>query len=240
MENYTSFPVPARALVITPHPDDSELGCGGAVVTWIKQGTEVVYLLCTNGDKGSSDPEMTSPKLAELRKIEQQKAAEILGVLEVVRLDYEDGSLEDTPFFRGQIVKVIRRFKPDVVLFTDPLRTGFYLHRDHRMCGQVLLDAAFPFARDRLHYPEHLTEESLQTHKVADILFWGAEDIDTYIDITDSINQKITSLEKHASQVGSDIGKYLKDSSMRTASKWESKDSSVVYAEGFRRVQIRR
>ena len=76
--------------------------------------------------------------------------------------------------------------------------------------------------------------------KVADILFWGAEEPDTYIDITDSIIQKITSLEKHASQVGSDIGKYLKDSSMRTAAKWESKDSSVVYAEGFRRVQIRR
>ena len=120
------------------------------------------------------------------------------------------------------------------------MRRSFYLHRDHRMCGQVSLDAAFPFARDRLHYPEHLTEDLLETHKVADILFWGAEDIDTYIDITDSINQKITSLEKHASQVGSDIGKYLKDSSMRTASKWESKDSSVVYAEGFRRVQIRR
>ena len=97
MENNNSFPVPGRALVITPHPDDSELGCGGTVAKWIKQGTEVVYVLCTNGDKGSSDPDMTSHKLAELRKIEQQKAAEILGVAEVVRLDYEDGSLADTP-----------------------------------------------------------------------------------------------------------------------------------------------
>ena len=147
MENNNSFPVPGRALVITPHPDDSELGCGGTVAKWIKQGTEVVYVLCTNGDKGSSDPDMTSHKLAELRKIEQHKAPEIFRVTEVVRTDYEDGSLEDTPLFRGQIVEAIRRFRPDVALFTDPLRTEFYLHRDHRIAGTVTLDALFPYAR---------------------------------------------------------------------------------------------
>jgi len=231
---------PDCALVITPHPDDAEIGCGGTVSKWIAEGTKVFYVLCTNGDKGSDDPEMTSERLAKIRYEEQEEAAKAMGVSEVVHLGYPDGGLNDDAEFRGKLVHAIRKFQPEVVFSTDPMRRSFYLHRDHRMCGQVSLDAAFPFARDRLHYPEHLTEESLQTHKVADILFWGAEDIDTYIDITDSINQKITSLEKHASQVGSDIGKYLKDSSMRTASKWESKDSSVVYAEGFRRVQIRR
>ncbi len=231
---------PDCALVITPHPDDAEIGCGGTVSKWIAEGTKVFYVLCTNGDKGSDDPEMTSERLAKIRYEEQEEAAKVMGVSEVVHLGYPDGGLNDDAEFRGKLVHAIRKFQPEVVFSTDPMRRSFYLHRDHRMCGQVSLDAAFPFARDRLHYPEHLTEESLQTHKVADILFWGAEDIDTYIDITDSINQKITSLEKHASQVGSDIGKYLKDSSMRTASKWESKDSSVVYAEGFRRVQIRR
>ncbi|MBS58200.1 MAG: hypothetical protein CL735_05510 [Chloroflexi bacterium] len=231
---------PDRALVITPHPDDAEIGCGGTVSKWISEGTKVFYVLCTNGDKGSDDPEMTSERLAKIRYQEQEDAAKVMGVSEVVHLGYPDGGLNDDAEFRGKLVHAIRKFKPEVVFSTDPMRRSFYLHRDHRMCGQVSLDAAFPFARDRLHYPEHLTEDLLETHKVADILFWGAEDIDTYIDITDSINQKITSLEKHASQVGSDIGKYLKDSSMRTASKWESKDSSVVYAEGFRRVQIRR
>ena len=231
---------PDCALVITPHPDDAEIGCGGTVSKWIAEGTKVFYVLCTNGDKGSDDPEMTSERLAKIRYEEQEEAAKVMGVSEVVHLGYPDGGLNDDAEFRGKLVHAIRKFQPEVVFSTDPMRRSFYLHRDHRMCGQVSLDAAFPFARDRLHYPEHLTEESLQTHKVADILFWGAEDIDTYIDITDSINQKITSLEKHASQVGSDIGKYLKDSSMRTASKWESKDSSVVYAEGFRRVEIRR
>ena len=237
MENYTSFPVPARALVITPHPDDSELGCGGAVVTWIRQGTEVVYLLCTNGDKGSSDPEMTSPKLAELRKIEQQKAAEILGVLEVVRLDYEDGSLEDTPFFRGQIVKVIRRFKPDVVLFTDPLRTGFYLHRDHRIAGSVALDALFPYARDRLHYPEH-ESEGLLPHKTSDALMWGSESPDTFIDITTSIDKKIEALAAHKTQIPSGEESYeFADLIKGTASRIGDR-CGYKYAEGFRRISF--
>ena len=237
MENYNSFPVPERALVITPHPDDSELGCGGTVATWIKQGTEVVYLLCTNGDKGSSDPDMTSPKLAELRKIEQQKAAEILGVLEVVRLDYEDGSLEDTPFFRGQIVKVIRRFKPDVVLFTDPLRTGFYLHRDHRIAGSVALDALFPYARDRLHYPEH-ESEGLLPHKTSDALMWGSESPDTFIDITTSIDKKIEALAAHRTQIPSGEESYeFADLIKGTASRIGDR-CGYKYAEGFRRISF--
>lgn len=237
MENYKSFPVPGRALVITPHPDDSELGCGGTVATWIKQGTEVVYLLCTNGDKGSSDPDMTSPKLAELRKIEQQKAAETLGVLEVVRLDYEDGSLEDIPLFRGQIVEAIRRFKPDVALFTDPLRTGFYLHRDHRIAGSVALDALFPYARDRLHYPEH-EFEGLLPHKTADALMWGSESPDTFIDITASIDKKIEALAAHKTQIPSGEESYeLADLIKVTASRIGDR-CGCKYAEGFRRISF--
>ncbi|MXX52974.1 MAG: PIG-L family deacetylase, partial [Dehalococcoidia bacterium] len=38
---------PERALVVTPHPDDAEIGCGGTVASWISQGTEVFYVLCT-------------------------------------------------------------------------------------------------------------------------------------------------------------------------------------------------
>ena len=231
---------PDCALVITPHPDDAEIGCGGTVSKWISEGTKTFYVLCTNGDKGSDDPEMTSERLAKIRYDEQEEAAKQIGISEVVHLGYPDGGLDDNSEFLGKLVYAIRKFQPDVILSTDPLRRKSYSHRDHRICGQVSLDAAFPFARDRLHYPEHLTEHSLQTHKVADMLFWGAEDPDTYIDITDSIDQKIVSLAKHASQVGSDIGKYVKDSAIRTASNWESKDSSVIYAERFRRIQIRK
>ena len=89
---------PDRALVLTPHPDDAEIGCGGTIAGWIAQGTEVVYVLCTNGDKGSGDVEMTSDRLAETRAREQAEAADELGVKEVIYLAYPDGALEDAIF----------------------------------------------------------------------------------------------------------------------------------------------
>lgn len=231
------FPVPSRVLVITPHPDDSELGCGGTVAKWISRGAVVVYVLCTNGDKGSSDPYMTSEKLASIRAEEQAQAAAILGVNEVVRLDYSDGELEDTPEFRGQIVRAVRKYRPDVALFTDPLRSGFYLHRDHRVAGTVALDALFPYARDRLHYPHHETE-GLLAHKTPDALLWGTESPDTFIDISESIEKKITALLYHSSQIppgasSEEMSRLIKDSAQRLGD-----GRGLKYAEGFRRVRF--
>ena len=218
---------PDRAMVVTPHPDDAEIGCGGTIARWIAQGTEVVYVLCTNGDKGTGDPDMTSQRLAEIREVEQAEAAADLGVNEVIYLRYPDGELEDDKEFRGE-----------VVLCTDPFRRGFYLHRDHRICGQVTLDATYPYARDHLHYPEH-AQEGLETHKVGDILMWGTEEPDTFIDITDTIDQKISSLKKHASQVSpdgdQDVGDFVKANGQRMGQR-----ADMPYAEAFRRIQIRR
>lgn len=228
---------PETALVVTPHPDDAEIGCGGTVAKWIAEGTAVYYVLCTNGDKGTSDPNLTSARLAEIREREQAEAADVLGVREVVYLGYPDGALEDTADFRGRLVHAIRKFKPDAVLATDPHRRGFYLHRDHRMCGIVTMDAVFPYARDRLHYPEH-EKEGLQPHKAGDVLFWGTEEPDTFVDITDTIELKIESLKKHASQISSedgDVGDFIRASARRAGQR-----ADVPYAESFRRIRIRR
>ena len=101
---YTLFPTPSVAIVVTPHPDDSEIGCGGTIAKWIKAGAKVIYLLCTNGDKGSAEDHMTSDRLASIRAEEQFKAASVLGVEEVISLGYSDGELEDSFIFRGHIV----------------------------------------------------------------------------------------------------------------------------------------
>ena len=227
---------PDRAIVVTPHPDDAEIGCGGTIARWIREGTRVLYVLCTNGDKGSGDPDMTSQRLAEIREREQAEAAEALGVEEVVYLRYPDGGLEDTSEFRGHLVRAIRRFRPQTALCPDPFRTSFYLHRDHRICGQVTMDAVFPYARDRLHYPEH-EAEGLEPYKVADVLFWGTETPDTYVDVTDTIQAKIDALKKHASQLGdndpSEIDEFIRGHAQRSGER-----ADVPYAEAFRRVQI--
>lgn len=227
---------PERALVVTPHPDDAEGGCGGTIGRWVREGTRVAVVLCTNGDKGTEDREMSPERLAATRETEQADASRTLGVEEVIYLRNPDGGLEDTYEFRGQLVRALRSFKPDVVLCPDPHRRTFYLHRDHRICGMVTLDAVFPYARDHLHYPEH-SREGLETHKVGDVLLWATEEPDTWIDVTETVDLKIESLTKHASQI----------SSAREVDEWVKNDARAMgkmaemeYAEAFRRIAIRR
>ena len=230
------FDRPERAMLVIPHPDDAEGGVGGTVAKWVSEGTEVVFVLCTNGDKGTSDPEMTTEKLGAIREKEQAAAAECLGVKEVIYLRYGDGELDDTAKFRGELVRAIRKHRPDVVFCTDPFRQTFYLHRDHRISGQVTLDAVFPYARDFLHYNEHI-QEGLETHKVGDILMWGTEHPDTFIDITDTIDNKINALKKHASQVagsGRDVDRFVKVNAQN-----QGQMANMPYAEGFKRIRFR-
>jgi len=227
---------PERALVITPHADDAEGGCGGTVARWIKEGTQVFYVLCTDGGKGTSDPELLPDQLASIREKEQANAATLLGVVEdVVFLRHPDGELEDSRLFRGQLVKAIRQFRPNIVLTTEPHRFAAHQHRDHRMAGQVALDACFPYARDPHHFGEHL-KEGLNPHKVETILFWGAETPQVFFDITDTIDLKITALKQHASQIeGRRADRFVRERAERIGSL-----AGVLYAEGFRRIDFRR
>ena len=188
------------ALVITPHPDDAEYGIAGTVAKWIREGKEVIYAVCTNGNKGSSDPEMKPEQLTQIRTQEQLAAAKVLGVKDVIFLHHEDQELEDTPDFRKQIVRLIRTHKPEVMATSDPYRRYIW-HRDHRITGQVVLDAAFPYARDHLAYPD-LIESGLQPHKVKEILLWGAENPNHFSDISDTFEIKMKALRCHESQVG--------------------------------------
>ena len=230
--------VPERALICTPHPDDAEIGAGGTAAQWIKQGAEVTLVVCTNGDKGSEDPEMTSERLAAIREKEQQAAAEVLGFKEVVFLRYPDGEIEDTKDFRRDLVRQIRRFKPDVVLTTDPQRRTFYQHRDHRVTGQCVMDAVFPLARDHLNFPE-LKHEGLEPHKTEFIYFWGADEPDTFVDISDTLELKIQALMKHASQVAAEREAQMTKFLLERA-KEAGKAQGMNAAEGFRVVQMRR
>ena len=229
--------VPQRVLVVSPHPDDAEISCGGTVARWVRQGAEALYVLCSDGSKGTEDPKMTPQQLSEIRKQEQLDAAAVLGVKEVVALGYPDGELEDTREFRGQIVRAIRRFRPEVVISPDPYRRSFYFHRDHRITGQVTQDAVFPYARDRLHFQE-LEAEGLEPYKVGTILFWGPEESDTYLDITDTMDLKIKALRCHKSQV-SGLSEEDATNWLRKWCREMGEKGGYQYAEGYRKVQFR-
>jgi LmbE family N-acetylglucosaminyl deacetylase len=187
------------AMVITPHADDAEYGIAGTVAKWTREGKEVIYVVCTNGNKGSDDPEMKPEKLAEIREQEQLAAAKLLGVSEVIFLRHEDQALEDTPEFRKEIVKLIRTHRPQVIATSDPYRRYIW-HRDHRITGQVVLDAVFPYARNRWAYPD-LNKQGLEPHKVKEVLLWAAEEPNFFSDITDTFETKMAALHCHHSQV---------------------------------------
>ncbi|MBW2091653.1 MAG: PIG-L family deacetylase [Deltaproteobacteria bacterium] len=191
---------PAHVMVVTPHPDDAEYGVAGTVARWKKEGKQTIYVVCTNGDKGTSDVNMAPEQLIKIREEEQTAAANLLGVREVIFLRYPDQGLEDTPEFRKEIVRLIRMYRPETVVTADPYRR-YVWHRDHRIAGQVTLDAVFPYARDHLAYPD-LLEKGLKPHKVKEMLFWGSEDINYRSDITDTFDIKLAALRCHKSQVG--------------------------------------
>lgn len=223
-------------LVITAHPDDAEFGVAGTVARWTREGKQVVYVVCTNGNKGTSDRSLKPEQLAAIRKKEQEAAATTLGVREVVFLGYSDQELEDTPEFRKEIVRVIRMYRPRIVVTSDPYRRYLW-HRDHRIAGQVTLDAVFPYARDHLAYPD-LLEKGLEPHNVEEIYFWAAEEINYRSDITDTFDLKLKALRCHESQVAgfpnpANLEEWLKQRCRDMAA-----GEDFELAEGFYRLEI--
>ena len=226
---------PAQVMVVTPHPDDAEYGVAGTVARWISDGKEVVYVVCTNGEKGTSDASMKPGKLVRIREKEQTAAARSLGVREVIFLGHPDQGLEDTPEFRKELVRLIRMYRPETVVTADPYRR-YVWHRDHRITGQVTLDAVFPYARDHLSYPD-LMKEGFHPHKVREILFWASEDVNYRSNITATFHLKLAALRCHKSQVGHIPTQELEER-LRQRHKTMAEGEDFHLAEAFHRVEI--
>ena len=224
--------------MVTPHPDDAEGGCGATMAKWIAEaGTEIVVVMCTNGDKGTGDREMSPERLAKIREQEQRNASAYLGVKDVVFLRHPDGTLNDDVQFRSEVVREIRRHKPEVVFCIDPFRLASHTHRDHRMSGQVALDAAYSYAWSHLYFPEQLAEEDLEPHQVKEALLWGTEAADVYIDVEGYLEAKATSLSLHVSQMRQRTPADRMERIERGSAR-QGEAAGVAYAEGFRRVRF--
>jgi LmbE family N-acetylglucosaminyl deacetylase len=229
---------PKKVLVITPHPDDADFWCSGTIAKWLGNGATVRYVLCTDGGKGTTDPNISSADLSKLREQEQADAVEALGVQELVLLHHPDGSLEDDDELRRELVRQIRQVQPDVVLCPEPYRKNLAWHRDHRIAGQVALDAVFPCARDHLHFVELWRDEGLEPHKTPTMLFWGTENADTTIDITESMDAKIKAVAAHKSQMDGRSLKEIEDF-VRERAQVSEGGSGKEYVEAFRKVTFR-
>ncbi|BCX05432.1 MAG: GlcNAc-PI de-N-acetylase [Candidatus Roseilinea sp.] len=202
--------IPSSAMVIVAHPDDIEFGCAGTCAKWAKHGAKVVYVLVTSGNSGTHDTSHTRETIAEVREREQRAAAEICGVHEVEFLRYNDGEVMPTLELRKDLVRVIRKHKPEVVIAMDPTRMysgkEYINHPDHRAVAIATMDAIAPVAAMPLMYPE-----LGPAHKVREVWIQWVDDPDTWVDISDTLELKVRALLQHKSQVGEEMAQRIRD-----------------------------
>ena len=190
--------VPAKVMAIFAHPDDAEFTCGGTVSAWAKAGSEVAYVVCTDGNKGGDDLPLGSEKLAELRREEQLVAARRLRVRDVYFLGHPDGDLARAKGLEEELARLIRGFRPELVLAWDPWKR-YQLHPDHRAAGMASLDAVVAAANPRM-YPEQLAGGA-RPHRTETVYLFGAEEPDTWVDVSDTFGAKLEAIALHKSQV---------------------------------------
>jgi LmbE family N-acetylglucosaminyl deacetylase len=226
-----------RVLLVMAHPDDAEFSCGGTLAKWAKEGKVIHYLLLTCGDKGSDSPDVTPEMLCADRQAEQRAAAAVLGAKEVMFLNNHDGELVNSPGVRRDIVREIRRFKPDVIVTSDPttyFRMNSYInHADHRTAGATTLDAVFPAAGNRMYFPE-LLGEGFEPHSPKEVWLTGSNEPNMWVDVTDTIDLKIAALKEHKSQIKDmeEMDKRMRERLRRTDVDRE------MYAESFRVIKF--
>lgn len=193
--------VPSSALAIGAHPDDVEFGAGGTLAKWASAGCVVHHLVCTDGSKGTWDPDADLVGLVAARRDEQRAAARELGATgEVVFLDHVDGELDSSLATRSEVARWIRELRPAVVLGHDPWRR-YRLHPDHRHAGLLACEGIVA-ARD----PHFFREHGLAPHRPDALLLWEADAPDHVEDIDEYVDVKLRALEAHASQHESTMG----------------------------------
>ena len=242
-----------EALVIGAHPDDNDFGAAGVSALWASQGKKIAWAVMTDGTEGSEVPSADANELMLLREQEQRAACEVLGVQAVEFLRFPDGHLQNTEEARRAVVKLIRKYRPRVVITHDPTQhvfapdpdekpeeTAYLNHPDHRATGNIVLDAIFPAAGNPRSYRE-LLAEGLQPYRVNEIYFYGSAQDNTYIDISPVVEQKAKGLKCHTTQFDQewDILKGIKEWGAETAKEAkEKKGLEIEYAEAFRRIKL--
>ncbi len=227
---------PSRALAVYAHPDDPEVSCGGVLARWSRAGTEVHVVVATRGDKGSQDPSVDGEALAEQRAAEVAAAAGVLGLAGVEMLGHFDGALTGEPSLVAELVGVVRRLRPEVVVGVDPTAVffgdGYVNHVDHRSIGWATLDAVAPAASSPLYFPERGP-----AHQVHTVLLSGTLEPDVWVDVEAVIDTKVAAMFCHRSQLAPDADAWL-GTFVHQRAAGEGRRAGVRYAEGFRRLRL--
>ncbi|GCE17356.1 PIG-L deacetylase family protein [Dictyobacter kobayashii] len=244
-----------EAMVIGAHPDDNDFGTAATCALWASQGKKIVWVVMTDGTEGSEIPSQSDEELMLTREQEQRAAAEVYGVQAVEFLRNRDGHLVNTEDVRRNVVKLIRKYRPRVIFTHDPTShimapdpdekpdaTGYLNHPDHRATGNIVVDSIFPFAGNPRSFRE-LLAEGLQPYRVHEVYFFGSTQINTYVDVTESIDKKGQGLMCHATQFNPEDNERMAERMRERAATVakeakEKKGLEMRYAESFRRMKL--
>lgn len=199
-----------RFLFVTAHPDDAIVFFGALIQQLCQEKKEVYVLLATNGARGSRENEVAEEVLAKQRFGEEAAALKVLGVPaeNLFTLGYSDGEVESNLQLIGEISWYIRKYKVDLVGTHEPSmqylanyeKTGFFVqHRDHRKIGEAVLDAVYPFSRDRSFFTQHYLQ-GVAPHTVYDVLLTDEKDANFELDYSAAVEVKKQALREHKSQ----------------------------------------
>lgn len=229
-----------RFLAIAAHPDDLDFGAAGTTATLTAAGDEVVYCLVTDGDAGGFDNTISRDEMGRIRRREQTAAAAVVGVTELHFLGVSDGRVVADLELRRLLSRVIRQVRPDVVLSQSPVRNFdriFASHPDHLAAGEATLAAVYPDSRNEFAHPELLNVEGLEPHEVPEVWLMGGPDPDHFVDISETIDQKVQALLCHESQHREPgrLPAMIREWSMHTAAVAGLPEGRL--AEGFRRIK---
>ncbi len=230
------FPDPV--LVIAAHPDDIEAHCAGTITRLVGEGKRVSYVLATSGNRGTSDPDMTAERLAELREGEQRAAAETVGVSDVTFLRYDDGDLAfHIPRLRADLTRLIREYRPHTIITHDPYpgngsHDSCSIYPDHTTLGLAAFQAAYLRAPSPLCEPEQV-REGLPLHKPEMLMLIMSAEPDVFVDIEETFELRMQALRQHATQGRDrpDVPAFFRGIAERLGERGGCK-----LAEGFRRL----
>lgn len=231
----TSEAAPGRVLAIYAHPDDPEVAVGGTLASWAAEGSEVHLVICTAGEKGSSDPDVRPDELARRRAGEVEEAAAALGLAGHEVLGHPDGEVANDAELRARLVRRIRADRPDVVVSHDPTAVFFgasYVnHRDHREVGFAVLDACAPATSSPLYFPE-----AGPAWAVPELWLSGTLEPDTWVDVAGAVAAKAAALACHRSQLGE--GVEVVGEVIRQRAEDAGREVGLGQAESFRRLHL--
>jgi LmbE family N-acetylglucosaminyl deacetylase len=222
-----------RVLGVGAHPDDLEWYTGGTIAQLARAGAEIVFVVCTDGDKGSYAPNAHARQLAARRRVEQRNAADTLGIAEVIFLGYADGELDANAHLRKQLATLYRKHQPQLLLAFDPWKR-YELHPDHLAAGRAALDARIA-AKMPLFYPE-LRAQNLAAWAIPELWLFNADAPNHFVDVSDTLDAQRRALEQHRSQttVWDDAARAFIEATARA----NGKAIGANYAEAFRRIVI--